>query len=466
MAHDILIVDDEDDIRFQIAGILEDEGYGTRDAANSAGAMEEVLHRQPSLVILDVWLAESELDGLQLLEAFRSDHPDVPVVMISGHATFDMAVSATKMGAYDFLTKPFKSDVLLHTVGKAIDASRLRRENRDLRAQVGASKNELIGSSGAIHDVLRTVERIAPTESRVLISGPPGVGKGVVARLIHEGSNRTEGPFLRLSCSGLNGKDLDVELFGAESNNGAGRAIGALEEAHGGTLLLDEVAELPYDTQGKLVRVLHSQRFQRLGGGNWVDVNVRVIASTNRDLQAAMAAGLFREDLFYRLNVVPIEVPPLSARREDIPELAGYLMERSASAKGRTPRELSDGALAALQGHEWPGNGWELLNVVERLLLLAPGDQGEPIRADAIADAIGASNEESGGWDQAHEVMNQPLREAREAFERKYLVFHLTRFGGNISRTAEFVGMDRAALHRKLKSLGVQNAIRPQKASA
>jgi len=300
MSHDILIVDDEDDIRFQIAGILEDEGYETREAANSADALSAVADRQPSLVILDVWLAESELDGLQLLETFRRNQPDMAIIMISGHATFDMAVSATKMGAYDFLAKPFKTDALLHTVQRAIDTSRLLRENRELREQTGGGGYELVGDSPVIQEVRRAIERVAATDSRILITGPAGVGKGVVARLVHDRSSRSQGPFMRLSCAGFEPAALEAELFGAEPNGEAPRVVGALEEAHGGTLLLDEVAEMPSETQGKLARVLHNTRFQRIGGSNWVEVDVRVIASTNRDLTAAMATGAFREDLFYR----------------------------------------------------------------------------------------------------------------------------------------------------------------------
>jgi len=466
MSHEILIVDDEDDIRFQIAGILEDEGYETREAANSSDALSAVADRQPALVILDVWLAESELDGLQLLETFRRNQADMAIIMISGHATFDMAVSATKMGAYDFLAKPFKTDALLHTVQRAIDTSRLLRENRELREQTGGGEQELVGDSAGLQDVRRAIERVAATDSRVLITGPAGVGKGVVARIIHDRSNRGIGPFMRLSCAGMESVELEAELFGAEPEGDKPRLVGALEEAHGGTLLLDEVAEMPHETQGKLARVLHNTRFQRLGGSNWVEVDVRVIASTNRDLTAAMAAGMFREDLFYRLNVVPIRIEPLSDRREDIPPLARYLLARSAAAKGWTPRPLSEGAVAALQAHEWPGNGWELANVVERVLLASRDNPAESIGAEMVIEALGQGSNESARWDQAHEVMNLPLREAREAFEREYLFFHLTRFGGNISRTAEFVGMDRAALHRKLKMLGVQGQIRPQKASA
>lgn len=454
MATEILIVDDERDIRHQIAGILEDEGYATRQAANSAEAIAAVEARLPALVILDIWLSESELDGLQILETLKREYPTLQILMISGHGTVDMAVAATKMGAYDFIQKPFKTDVLLHAIERALEDTRLRRENEQLKARAVSEVEDLVGASGAIQDLKRLIERVAPTESRVLISGAAGVGKSLVARMLHKRSARKAGPFIVLNCASLDSQMFEERLFGRDPAGGQARSIGVLEEAHGGTLLLDEVADMPPETQAKIVRVLHSQRFQRLGGTNWVEVNVRVISATNRDLKQEMAEGRFREDLFYRLAVVPIAIPPLAQRREDIPDLARSVMRRAAGALGRTARPLADEAMAALQAHNWPGNVWELVNAMERLLLLSPG-QG-PIGADAVREAIG----QGGGEGKASngpsaDIMAKPLREARELFEKEYLLFQLARFGGNISRTAEFVGMDRAALHRKLKSLGV-----------
>lgn len=456
MAYDILIVDDEADIRRLIAGILEDEGYESREAANSSEAFAAIRTRQPSLIILDVWLQGSEHDGLQMLEIIRKENPNQQVIMISGHATFDMAVSATKIGAYDFLTKPFKTDVLLHTVSRALEAVRLRAENQELQELTGGEILEFVGKSSAAGQTRQKAAKVAQTDSRVLISGPPGSGKSVLARLIHRNSNRSRGSLVVLNCAGLAPENMDAELFGTEATASAPRRIGVLERAHRGTLVLDEIADMGLKTQGRIVRILHNPKFNRLGGNNLVEVNVRVIATTHRDLLHEVEAGRFREDLYYRLNVVPISVPPLASRREDIPELAPRIMERSAAAKGRHPRRFSQEALATMQAHDWPGNIWELVNVVERILLFSSGTADQPIRGNEVMDAIGQEASENNGWGRAVEMMNQPLRNAREDFEKEYFSFHLRRFDGNISRTAEFVGMDRAALHRKLKLLGVK----------
>ncbi len=466
MATDILIVDDEADIRKLIAGILQDEGYQTREAANSSEAYSAISARQPSLMILDVWLQNSQHDGLQMLDMIRAENPDQQVLMISGHATVDMAVRATKMGAYDFLTKPFKSDVLLHTIERAVEDSRLRRENRELQEQVGGPLTDLTGNSPMVNQLRQALAKVAPTDSRVLITGSPGSGKSCVARLLHGQSMRAAGPFVILNCAGLEPDRLEVSLFGSEAKDDTPRRIGVLEQAHGGTLLLDEIADMPLETQAKIVRVLHKPRFQRIGGDRWVEVDVRVIATTNRDLTQEIQLGQFREDLYYRLNVVPLFVPSLIARVSDIPALAMDLMERAAMAKGKSSRRISEDALIALQAHDWPGNIWELANAIERLLLADTDDPDAPVRAELVAEAIGNNSQDFLKSDPAFGIMNQPLREAREEFERQYLTFHLARFGGNISRTAVFVGMDRAALHRKLKGLGVHNAERTHKADA
>ncbi len=468
MAHDILIVDDEADIRLLIADILRDEGYDTREAADSTGTFEQLQMRRPSLVVLDIWLQGSELDGLQILEAIRRDHPSVPVVMISGHGNIETAVKAIKIGAYDFIEKPFKTDRLLLVVERAIEAARLRRENEELRLRAGVDI-ELIGESTAIGHVRQAIERVAPTGSRVLITGPAGTGKEVVARLIHARSHRASGPFIVLNCATMRPERMEIELFGAEAGADGERSpakVGTFEQAHGGTLLLDEVADMPLETQGKIVRVLQEQTFFRVGGSRRVEVDVRVIASTNRDLQAAISAGQFREDLFYRLNVVPIRVPPLRERRDDIPILARYFMQRAADAAGLPVRTFSDDAIAALQAYEWAGNVRQLRNVIDWLLIMAPGDAADPIRADMLPPEIGAITPPVLHWEKGGEIMALPLRDAREVFEREYLMAQVSRFGGNISRTAAFVGMERSALHRKLKSLGVHGVDKPQKYDA
>jgi two-component system nitrogen regulation response regulator NtrX len=455
MGHDILIVDDERDICTLIAGILEDEGHTARRAHNSTEAIDAVRQRRPALVILDVWLQGSELDGLQLLEVIRREEPPVPVVMISGHGTIDTAVAAIKNGAYDFIEKPFKADRLLLVVDRAIEADRLRRENVALRRRAGGDV-DFVGSSSVAASVRNQIEKVSPTGSRVLIAGPSGAGKETVARLIHQASKRTEGPFVVVNCSALPAERLEIELFGTDGESGSDalRVTGAFEMAHSGTLLLKEVADLPIPLQSRLARVLQEQAFTRDGGKTKVEVDVRVLASSGRSLQEEIAAGAFREELFHRLNVVGLRVPPLSERREDIPELAVDLLRRVADATGLASRAIGEDTLAALQGHDWPGNVRQLRNVIERLLILAPSGGG-PIRADVLPNDVSQDAPSVLRWEKGGEIMQLPLRDAREVFEREYLLAQVTRFGGNISRTATFVGMERSALHRKLKSLGL-----------
>lgn len=455
MAHEILIVDDEVDIRTQIAGILEDSGYVAFKAANSTEALEAMSGRQPALVILDVWLGDSEMDGLETLEIIRRDYPEQQVVMISGHATFDMAVTATKMGAYDFITKPFKTDVLLHNVERALRELRLKEENRELRTRTGAQTEDIIGTSPIMVQLRKTIEQVAGTESRALIFGTPGSGKSVTARAIHNASPRSKGRFVVLNCATLDSEGGEKVMFGIEPRSGKPGVVGVLEKAHGGTLVLEEVGALSPDAQARLVGVLRENSFRRVGGTKPIEANFRILATTTVDLKAEVEEGRFNEDLYYRLNVVPIEVPPLHVRRKDIPGLLRYLMARIATEKGQALPRLSPEASEAMEVHDWPGNLWELSNVIERLLLVVRDQPGEEIDAATVANAIGEGARNATRWDHNLEVLNKPLREAREAFEREYMQFHLTRFGGNISRTAEFVGMDRAALHRKLKSLGV-----------
>ncbi|BAK84904.1 sigma-54-dependent Fis family transcriptional regulator [Komagataeibacter medellinensis] len=455
MGHEILIVDDEPDIRLLIEGILADEGYETRLAADSDSAIAAFRERRPSLVVLDVWLQGSRLDGLGILNILHREEPSVPVIMISGHGTIETAVAALQHGAYDFIEKPFQADRLLVVVRRALEASRLARENAELRLLAG-SGTVLEGKSAAIVAVRNQIDRVAPTGSRVLISGAAGTGKEVAARMIHASSRRAEGPFIALNCATLAPGRFEEELFGMEGgDDGTGRRTGVLERAHGGTLVLDEVSDMPLETQGKIVRALQDQTFERLGGARRVKVDVRVLATTNRDLQSEIAMGRFREDLYYRLAVVPLRIPSLRERREDIPELARMFLDRAAETAGLPLRELSGDAIAALQSYEWPGNVRELRNLMERLLIMMPGNSADPIRADMLPSTVGEGAPALLKFDSDEDVMGLPLREARDLFETQYLQAQLLRFGGNISRTAGFVGMERSALHRKLKQLGV-----------
>ncbi len=455
MPHEVLIVDDEADIRLLIGGVLADEGYETRDAGTSSAALDLLRGRQPAAVLLDIWLEGSDLDGIELLQTIKREWPRVPVIMISGHGTVETAVRALKDGAYDFIEKPFKSERLLLTVARAIEAAQRDREIEELRLRSGGPV-ALLGDSPAIQQVRHAVERVAPTGSRVFITGPAGSGKEIVARMIHGQSRRADGPFVALNCAIMHPDRLEMELFGTEHPTSDGsRKIGVLEQAHGGTLMLDEIADMPLETQAKIVRVLQEQRFERLGGANRIEVDIRVIALTNRDIEVEMDAGRFRRDLYYRLNVVPIAVPSLAERREDIAVLATHFMTQAAETAGLAPRELGEDALAALQAYEWPGNVRQLRNVIDWLLIMAAGRNGGAIRADMLPPEIGSIAPEVLKWDKGAEMLGMPLREAREVFERDYLLAQVHRFGGNISRTAQFVGMERSALHRKLKALGV-----------
>jgi two-component system nitrogen regulation response regulator NtrX len=417
-------------------------------------------------VLLDIWLQGSRLDGMALLDQFKRGHPSLPVVMMSGHGTIETAVQAIKLGAYDFIEKPFKADRMILVVKRAIEAARLKRENEELRQRSGGHW-ELIGQSSAIIQLRQALERVAPTNSRVLISGPAGAGKELAARLIHNRSRRGSGPFIVVNCASMAPERMEVELFGVEGGadgEGGTRSVGTFEIAHNGTLFLDEVADMPPETQGKIVRVLQEQVFFRVGGRTRVEVNVRVIASTTRDLAEEIRGGRFREDLFYRLSVVPLRVPALKERRDDIPLLARHFMLRAAESSGQRPREIGEDAMAALQTYDWPGNVRELRNIVERLLIMAPGDPGDPIHAEMLPSEFDTNLVTARHAERSNEIMGLPLKNAREIFEREYLLAQVNRFGGNISRTAAFVGMERSALHRKLKSLGIQGdeKLRPQ----
>ncbi len=455
MSADILIVDDEADIRDLVAGLLEDEGYQTRTARNSDDALAAIVSRRPNLVFLDIWLQGSKLDGLQLLDAIKQEHPELPVVMISGHGNIETAVAAIKRGAYDFIEKPFKADRLVLVAERALETSRLKREVKQLKQQAPTPAN-LVGRSMIIAQLRQSVERVAPTNSRILIVGPSGSGKELAARAIHKLSARANGPFIVINAAAITPERMETELFGIDHSNGAeGRKSGALEDAHGGTLFIDDIADFPRETQNKILRVLVDQTFQRVGGSAKISVDVRIVSSTTRNLELEIAEGRFREDLYHRLSVVPIRVPPLSERREDIPDLVDYFMDQISLATGLPRRRIGEDAMAVLQSHNWPGNVRQLRNNIERLMILAGGHPDAVLDASMLPPDVGSMVPNMPNGNGGEHLMGLPLRDAREVFEREYLVAQISRFGGNISRTAEFVGMERSALHRKLKALGI-----------
>ena len=461
--YDILVVDDEADIRELVSGILEDEGYETRLAGNSDDALIAIEDRRPSLVILDIWLQGSRLDGLEVLDRIQKMHPDIPVVIISGHGNIETAVTAIKRGAYEFIEKPFNTDKLINIAARAIESFRLRKEVEQLR-ETSPISQEMIGNSAVINQLRQSIEKVAPTNSRVLITGPSGCGKELTARMLHTHSHRTTGPFVALNAAAITPDRMELELFGSNDHKSAPSKVGALEEAHLGTLYIDEIADMPLETQSKILRVLVEQRFQRLGSGTKVVVDVRIVSSSSRDLEEERREGNLREDLFHRLNVVPLEVPGLSERREDIPALVDHFIAQISVSSGLVPRIIGEDAMAILQSYEWPGNVRQLRNIVERLMILSEGDADTVITADMLPEELGGSVNLNPDGSGGEHLMSLPLRDAREIFEREYLLAQINRFGGNISRTAEFIGMERSALHRKLRVLGVNSSDRKKEA--
>ncbi len=448
---DILIVDDERDIRELVSDILKDEGFTTRLAANSQECMAQVEKEVPSLMILDIWLKDSQMDGIDILKAIKQDKPEIPVVIISGHGNIEIAVAAIRQGAYDFIEKPFNIDQLLVVIQRAMEASQLRRENVELRRSE-VTLAEMVGSSSSFKALKIQLEKVTNSNGRVMLTGPAGVGKEIAARYIHANSNRSDAPFVNIHSASIEPDRMEEVLFGRESED-RGIEPGLLEQANGGIVYFDEIADMPLGTQAKIVRVLVDQKFQRVGGTEKISVDMRVISSTNRDLQEEIEQGRFRDELFHRLNVVPIGVPSLEERREDIPDLAIYFIECLSKSQGLPCRELSEEAIALLQTMHWPGNVRQLKNTVERVLIL--GDGNGPIAPTELPTRDETPDDDSSRVVLSGSLATLPLREARELFEREYLLTQINRFGGNISRTATFVGMERSALHRKLKSLGV-----------
>lgn len=460
MSLDVLVVDDEQDIRDLISDILKDEGYTPRTAHDSATAIEAINERLPAAVVLDIWLQGSEMDGLGILEAVKQAYPELPVIMISGHGNIETAINSLKLGAYDYIEKPFKEDKLLLLVKRAIETAKLKYENEELK-QRSVFESQLIGDSVAITNLKNAIARVAPTESRVMITGPAGCGKEVVARIIHQNSGRQNGPFVILNSASISSDRVEEELFGRDINViSGGRVegkIGTFEKAHGGTLFLDEVADMPLAVQGKILRILQDNSFERVGGNRQVRVDVRVIASTNKDLQKEISEGRFREDLYYRLNVVPMKIPSLKERKGDLRPLASYFVKRCADMLGVAERKISDSAIAAMEVYDWPGNIRQLRNVIEWLLIMAPEDVNEPITSAMLPPDILSTNPLVTTDSMSIDIMGMTLRAARESFERQYLSVQLSRFGGNVSRTASFVGMERSAFHRKLKLLSINS---------
>lgn len=454
----ILIVDDEEDIRTLIADILQDEGYEPITVTNSEEFYNAIKDRMPDLVILDIWLHNSDEDGIDILKNFKKQHPEIPVVMISGHGTIETAVESIKYGAYDFIEKPFKSDRLLLLAQRALETRALVQENKSLKQKIDGP-NDLIGESSKISLVKQTLERAAPTNSRVLISGEPGTGKDIAAKVLHQSSGRANGPFMVLNCAILRPERLETELFGCEYSSETGGPVkGVLERADGGTLFLDEVADMPLETQGKIIRVIQDQSFHRVNGTELVNVDVRIVASSNRDLTEAMEAGEFRQDLYYRLSVVPINIPPLRERQQDIPLLCDYFMKEYSKTTATPMRSLSKAALAALQGYSWPGNVRQLKNAIEWIMIMSAASPDEEIRPDQLPpDIIRGKTGHKNKSFYSDDIAGLSLKEAREKFEREYIRMQIARFGGNISKTASFVGMERSALHRKMKTLDLRS---------
>lgn len=463
MSLDVLVIDDEADIRDLISDILKDEGCIVRSASNSSQAFKAISERVPSIIILDIWLQGSELDGLGILEIVKKKYALMPVIVISGHGTVETAVSAIKMGAYDYIEKPFAHDKLTVMIKRAYESARLKRENIDLKSKV-IDKTELVGTSVAINKLKCEIEKAGPTAGRVMVFGDPGSGKELVARLIHKKSKKCNGPFIIFSPTCMSAERVQQELFGEpekqDINGVFTKRQSILEAANNGTLYIDEIADLPMVSQGKLLKFLQDQMFEKVSLGKKIKLDVRFISGTTKNLVSEIQHNRFREDLYYRLNVVPIKVPPLSERREDIPLLGKYFVKQLSKFSGLKEREFSEEAIVGLQAYNWPGNIRQLRNIIEWTLIMNPvrGNEDGIVRADMLPSDVLSNTTVITKPETNIDMMSMPLREAREVFERQYLSAQMSRFNNNISKTSAFVGMERSALHRKLKLLSIHNS--------
>ena len=452
----ILVVDDEKDIRDLISQILFDEGHLVKLASNSSSAMDYINSEVPDLIILDIWLKDSEMDGIEILKSVKLNNPLCPIVIISGHGNIEIAVAAVKQGAYDFIEKPFNIDQLLLVINRGLEASNLRKEIFNLK-NMENHENNMIGDTSNFRNLKQKLDKLLKSNGRILISGPSGSGKEIAARYVHQNSERSSNAFVSVACASIQSEKMEEFLFGQEID---GKVYpGLFEKAHGGTIFFDEVADLPMGTQSKILRVLVDQVFIRVGGKNVVRVSSRIISSTSRDLIDEIRKGNFKEELFHRFNVVPIEIPSLEDRLFDIPLLSAYFIDWLSKNEGLPLKNLSEEATRKLQNMKWPGNIRQLKNVIERALIL--GSDKKDILTGDIVDFISATSKVDDKPTSGMENMfftNKSLREAREEFEKAYLIFQISKFNGNVSKTANYVGMERSALHRKMKSLHIDTS--------
>jgi len=449
MSAEILIIDDNSDIRLILEELIKDAGYKTRLAANFGQALNEIDKKLPDVAIIDVKLDKGDNDGIQLLDHIKNKNPDIPVIMISGHANIEMAINSLKSGAFEFIQKPFDKERLLNFVNRAIENYNLKNENKNLSSKLFHSF-EIIGKSSNILSIKDQIEKLSQSESRVFISGPTGSGKELISRKIYKSSKRNSGPFVVINGALLDVKKYELELFGEEKKDGS-ISYGALEKASGGVLLIDEVTEIPLETQSKILRVVIDQKFKRINSNHDIKVNVRIICSSSKDVLNEIKNGNFREDLYHRLNVFSIKIDPLYKRIEDIPLLVDYFIENICNTYNYKKFTIKDNNY--LLNYNWPGNVRELRNLIERIAILSPGEDSEKI-ITIIKESLSKSADENFS---VTDTLSIPLREARESFEKEYLISQIKKYGGNISKTAKFIGMERSALHRKLKLLGVKD---------